>query len=318
MLVLTQLEWITESFESPKLDGSKNLGHNGSGCDYPRTEGDCLIARPQATGAKLMLLLRRHQLTKYLSDLEKDGYTLVRDPVADGMAAELRRDTLELAAETSGFRRDRAAALLLGRRDSFTRALTLSVLDSIVEALLGKGAVLSQYRGTVRARGSVCLGMHSDNSYFPEPFPPWEMTCTACWVLDDFSRAGGCTYAIPGSHHERRHPPMELRNDLRSAVPLEAPAGGIWVWTGSLWHGNLPRTLLGERVALHMTFNRLGLQPIEDYRHLDTGWIADQKPVISRLLGRGSLFGSSRMDIGGVDPVLAIKTYLAVHGRDVY
>lgn len=69
---------------------------------------------------------------------------------------------------------------------------------------------------------------------------------------------------------------------------------------------------------LHMTFVRLGIQPVEDYRHLDKSWLREQPAEIAGLLGRNTLFGTTRIDSGGVDPLLAVETYRMVHGRNGY
>jgi Phytanoyl-CoA dioxygenase (PhyH) len=261
---------------------------------------------------------RELELTRNSYELRANGYTLLEDRKAKSLAPVLRRDILELCRETKGSRHGRAAALLLGRRPSFTQALMLPSLMALVEGILGKGMILSQLAGSVRVAGSPPLGMHVDNSWFPEPFPDWEITCTACWVLDDFTQEGGCTYVVPRSHLERRHPPIEHRNRFENARPLDAPVGSIWIWTGGLWHGNYPRAIDGERIVLHMTFVRLGIQPVEDYRHLDSLWLRAQPAAVAGLLGRNSLFGTTNVDNGGVDPVLAVETYRAVHGRDGY
>lgn len=257
-------------------------------------------------------------LRRNVQELLELGYTQLRDPAATSMVARIRDSILRLSAETSGPMKGRVAALLLGRDSVFAEAITVPRLLLLVEQVLGRGAVLSQLLGSVRSKGSPPLGMHVDNSWFPEPFPSWELTCTACWVTDEFTQEGGCAFAIPGSHLQRRHPPSEVRHNLSHAVPLEADAGSIWIWTGSLWHGNYPRTIAGDRVALHATFNRIGIQPIEDYQHLDRQWLRTQPEVIERLLGRHHLFGTTTPTSGGVDPMRAVQTYRYVHGQDGY
>jgi hypothetical protein len=253
-----------------------------------------------------------------VNGLKEHGYTLLQDPEALAMADDVRDAIGRLARDTVGPLRGRTAALLLGRDPVFSKTLMLPSLLTLVEFILGRGAILSQLVGSVRQRGSPPLEMHVDNSWFPEPFPEWEMTCTACWVTDVFTREAGCTFAVPGSHLQRRHPPMDVRRTLDGAIPLEAPKGSIWLWTGSLWHGNYPRLLEGERIVLHMTFNRIGIHPIEDYGHLDSAWIREQPEEIAGLLGRRILFGTTTCTSGGVDPLRAVETFRCVHGRNGY
>jgi hypothetical protein len=257
-------------------------------------------------------------LRKNVRELSELGYTLLQDPGALAIADQMRETIIRLSRETTGEFRGRATALLLGRDPVFAKAVTLPSLLTLFEAVLGHGTVVSQLLGSVRPKGSPTIGMHVDNSWFPEPFPTWELSCTACWVTDLFTKDGGCTYVIPRTHLMRRHPPQYVRQDLEKAVPLDAPKGSIWLWAGSLWHGNYPRVTDGDRVVLHMTFNRLGIHPIEDYGHLDSAWLKEQPEEMASLLGRRNLFGTTTYSSGGVDIQRAAETFRSVHGRDVY
>jgi hypothetical protein len=67
-----------------------------------------------------------------------------------------------------------------------------------------------------------------------------------------------------------------------------------------------------------MTFNRLGIHPIEDYGHLDSAWLKDQPEEMASLLGRRNLFGTTTRTSGGIDIQRAAETFRSVHGRDAY
>jgi hypothetical protein len=95
---------------------------------------------------------------------------------------------------------------------------------------------------------------------------------------------------------------------MTRAIALEVERGDICILVGSLWHGSYPRVLEGKRVALHATFNRLGVQPIEDYRHLSDAWLSEQPSAMTKLLGRQLLFGTSTMKAGGVSLMHARAT----------
>ncbi len=111
---------------------------------------------------------------------------------------------------------------------------------------------------------------------------------------------------------------MDVQRTLDGATALAAPKGSVWLWAGSLWHGNYPREIEGKRVVLHITFNRIGIQPIEDYGHLDSAWLKEQPREIATLLGLRHLFGTTTCLSGGVDPLRAVETYRFVFGRDGY
>jgi len=248
-------------------------------------------------------------------DLVDDGYTIIQDPAAYALTDDVRAAVLRLAQETEGPAKGSSAALLLGRDPIFDQAVVVPKLLALVEYLLGRGAVLSQLIGSVRRKGPGSLGLHADNSWFPEPFPPWQIMCTACWVTDVFTEEAGSTLVIPGTHKQRRHPPREVRKSLDGAIPIEAPKGSIVLWDGSVWHGNYPRQIDGERVVLHLTYTRVGMTPVEDYRHLDEAWLAGKPPELATLLGRNNFLGKTTATSGGVIGSLLRKTYDDVHGE---
>jgi ectoine hydroxylase-related dioxygenase (phytanoyl-CoA dioxygenase family) len=184
--------------------------------------------------------------------------------------------------------------------------------------LLGKGALFSQLAGSVRRKGPGSLGLHADNSWFPAPFPEWEIMCTACFVTDDFTEESGATLVIPGSHKEKTHPPKDIRKTLLGAQPIVAPKGSICLWDGSVWHGNYPRQLDGERVVLHMTYTRLGMQPVETYDHLDDAWFAGHHPDLPTLLGRRNFLARRHGWKDATFPELLSETYRQAHGPKGY
>jgi hypothetical protein len=278
-----------------------------------------LAADPYAVPEDLAPRIDELGLRGNVRDLVDNGYTIIQDPAAHALTDRVREAILRLAEKTEdGPLKARNAGLLLGRDPVFAEAVLVPRLLALAEFLVGRGLKLSQLLGSVRKQGPSQLGLHADNSWFPEPFPPWEMMCTACWVTDDFTRESGATLIIPGTHKHRRHPPRDIRKTLEGAVPIVAPKGSLCLWDGSVWHGNYPRELPGERVVLHMTYGRIGLETVEDYRHLDDAWLADKPPEMAGLLGRKLFFGSTTETSGATNPALLQNTYRLVHGPRGY
>jgi hypothetical protein len=251
-------------------------------------------------------------------DLQDRGYTIIQDPVAHALTDRVRAAILRLAKESEGRNAGRRAGLLLGRDPVFPEAVVVPRLLALVEYLVGRGALLSQLIGTVRREEAAGLVLHADNSWFPAPFPQWEIMCTACWVTDEFTRDNGATLVIPGTHKNKCHPPHDIRQSLDGAIPIEAPPGSIALWDGSVWHGSYPRINPGERVVMHMTYTRIGMQPIDDYSHLDTAWLADRDPQLRSLLGRDLFFHSTTEENGSTDHERLQHTYRLVHGPQGY
>jgi len=250
--------------------------------------------------------------------LVDDGYTIIQDPAAHAIADRVRAAIIDCAQATVGRSKGYAAGLLLGRDPVFAEAVRVPRLLAMAEFLLGRGFILSQLVGSVRKKGPGSLGLHADNSWFPAPFPPWEIMCTACFVTDEFTLEGGATLVIPGTHKHRVHPPRDLRKTLEGARAIEAPKGSLVLWNGNVWHGNYPRQIDGERVVLHITYTRVGFAPVEDYRHLDEAWLASQPPEMATLLGRENFLGKTTLESGGAIGPLLQKTYQQVHGPRGY
>lgn len=277
------------------------------------------VADPYAVPEDLAPRIDALDLRDNIRDLVDTGFTIIQDPLAHALTDRVREAILRLSVATDeGPLKGRNAGLLLGRDPVFAEAVVVPKLLALVEYLVGRGALLSQLIGSVRREGPGSLALHADNSWFPEPFPPWEIMCTACWVTDEFTQAGGSTMIIPGTNKLKRHPPRDIRKTLENAVPIIAPKGSLALWDGSVWHGNYPREISGERVVLHMTYTRIGMETVEDYRHLDDAWLADQPPAMADLLGRRLFFGSTTETSGTSDPALLQGTYRLVHGPRGY
>ena len=252
------------------------------------------------------------ELRSNIHDLVDNGYTVIQDPRAHEIANEVREAIIRVVPAKP---EEKAPTrfTILDQDPIFARAITVPRLLALVEFLLGRGALFSQLSGSRRRQGPNSLGLHADNSWFPEPFPDWEISCTACVVTDEFTRESGATLVIPGTHKLKSHPSKDARQSLKGAVPIVAPKGSICLWDGSIWHGNYPRQSPGERVVLHMTYTRIGMHPIENYDHLGDEWFEGKDAALPGLLGR-NIFLGRRHGWKENDRVLLKNTYDLVHG----
>jgi len=242
-----------------------------------------------------------------VDQLRDEGYTAVRDIATPGFTARLRETCLRLAKETPGGARGFAAGMLLGRDPIIEEVVLNPKLLALVEVMCGRGAVLSQLVASIRPKGAAELPLHADQNWFPAPFPEHNQLFTMCWVMDEFTEAGGATKVIPGSQVHRRHPNWDEIAEQKGAIPIACPANSLACWDGSVWHGNYPRSIDGERVVLHITFGRLALRPVEDYSHLDEAWLAGKPAALATMLGRDDFLGKS--GLGGADYSKIPKTF---------
>ena len=269
---------------------------------------------PYAIPEDLQAAVAAHELSDHIRQLVDDGYTIIQDPLAHALTDDIRAAILRLADQDPQAKAQ-THSNLLDLDPVFAAAICVPKLLVLVDFLLGKGAVFSQLNGSIRRAGRGSLGVHADSSWFPAPFPAWEIMCTACWVTDEFTLESGATLMIPGTHKLRRHPPPDAGKDMPEARSIVASKGSLVLWNGSVWHGNYPRQLPGERVVLHMTYTRLGMQPIENYDHLDTDWFADKPAALRTLLGREHFLGRTRDRKANPEDDLLSKTYESVFRR---
>ena len=111
-----------------------------------------------------------------------------------------------------------------------------SETDELVGFLLGKYFLISSINGGIfHGKTTEPQQLHRDQGSVPATvdFPA---ACNLFWLLDDFKPARGSTWVVPGSHrwpaeYQVMPPPREM------AVQIAAPAGGIFLFDGRVWHG---------------------------------------------------------------------------------
>lgn len=102
-----------------------------------------------------------------------------------------------------------------------------------------------------RSSGPGALPLHLD-SFIPSS----GHTCFSCQIsliLEDSTKARGCTLVVPSSHRWDRYANQDA---MDGALPLEARAGDIVIWDSRLWHGALGNSSGESRWALIATFVR--------------------------------------------------------------
>ena len=130
-----------------------------------------------------------------------------------------------------------------------------------------------------------CTNLHCDSTGMPPPLPRYGNVCNVSWVLTDYTVETGTLYIVPGSHRHCRHPTTleqpafmggPAPNDL--GTPVLAEPGSMIVFHGNTWHGSLPKTDPGPRVAVSFGFCRNYVNPAETYD--------DAPEVIDRMIER--------------------------------
>ncbi len=231
--------------------------------------------------------VRRLGLERHVRELAEDGFTVIERAITEEFADELRARTRDEILAHHPFTTN---GLMLRDRLFEEVALHPSACTA-AQSVVGQGMILGAMSGTYKEAGPGLIDIHSDYPLIREPFPEWGMICVACWALEDWTVDAGPTWVIPGSHRARRAPRRDEPRD--GAVPIEMPKGSIALWGNGVWHWQGDRTAPGARVAIHVTYNRNILRPLDDLSGVGDEHLARNPPAFATLMGRDDPFGKS-------------------------
>ena len=222
-------------------------------------------------------------LTGKIREMEEQGYTILERAISDDFADAVREATIKalLPHQTTSMN------WMLYHGREFEQLIQNPLLMTLVDASLGRGAVIASFSSILRGPGAGFIPMHTDYAHVPEPFPEFAMTGVGVWALEDWTVQSGPTWIVPGSHKMRRHPREgEGRND---GVPIEMPKGSVVFFTHGVWHWQGDRSEQGDRVTLHAHFNRGILRSLEP-KKTDVQMLHRNAPRLGEMLGEDDWF----------------------------
>jgi hypothetical protein len=231
--------------------------------------------------------IARLGLDRQVMELAELGYTVIERAISDELADELREIVQREVLAHHPFTTN--GLLLRDRR--FEEVALHPLALAAAESVVGRNVLLGAMSGTYKETGPGAIGLHADYPLVRNPYPEFGLIAVACWALDDWTEDAGPTWVIPKSHFHRRAP---TRDDTREGgVAIVCPKGSIALWGNGVWHWQGDRTAPGARVAIHVTYNRLFVRPLDDYRAVDDEMFARNPPAFSTLLGCDDPFGKS-------------------------
>ncbi len=231
--------------------------------------------------------VERLGLARRLVELRERGYTVIERAVTESFADELRA---RVADEVQAHQPLTTNGLMM-RHQVFGEVALHPLVCTVAESAVGRGMVLGAMSGTYKETGPGAIDIHADYPLVREPCPEFGLICVACWALEDWTVDTGPTWAIPGSHLRRRAP---KRSDSREgAVPILMPKGSVALWANGVWHWQGDRAAPGARVAIHVTYNRVFVRQLDDFRAVDETTYARNPPAFSTLMGQDDPFGKS-------------------------
>lgn len=241
------------------------------------------MARRTVENPDLAHRAARLGLSGKIREMEARGYTILERAISPDFADEVRAATLRalLPHQTSGMN------WMLYHGREFEQLIQNPLLMTLIDASLGRGAVIASFSSIKRGPGPGSIPIHTDYAHVPEPYPEFALTGVGVWALEDWTVAAGPTWIVPGSHKLRRGPAKGEGHN--GGVPVEMPKGSVVFFTHGVWHWQGDRTESGDRVTLHAHFNRGILRSLEP-KKTDVQMLHRNPPRLGEMLGEDDWF----------------------------
>ncbi len=251
--------------------------------------GRCTVENPD-----LAHRAARQGLSGKIREMEEQGFAVIEHAISPEFADEVRSATLRALLPHQTF----SLNWMLYHGREFEQLIQNPLMMTMVDASLGRGAVIASLSSIRKGPGPGVIPIHTDYAHVPEPYPEFSLTGVGVWALEDWHVASGPTWIVPGSHKMRRPPrPGEARED---GVPIEMPKGSVVFFTHGVWHWQGDRTEPGDRVTLHAHFNRGILRSLEP-KKIDVQMLHRNSPRLAEMLGEDDWF--DKMSAAGRDHV---------------
>jgi len=189
------------------------------------------------------------------ADLAEHGYCLVEGALDGPRLAAIKERLAEQAeaeiADGTDYVYDAGSNQrvwnLLNKGEVFEALAQDPLVCRFMAGLLDSEFLLSNIDANIAGPGGTPMFLHADQSFVPNPWPPYPLVANAMWMLDDFTAENGATRIVPGSHRLGRGPDYGTDDPVSETVPVCAPAGTVMVFEGRLWHQTGANVTASER-----------------------------------------------------------------------
>ena len=250
------------------------------------------MARHTVENPDLEHRARRQGITGKIREMEDQGYTVIERAISPEFADEVRAATIRALSPQTGT----ALNWMLYHGREFEQLVQNPLLMTLIDASLGRGAVIASISAIKRGPGRGFIPMHTDYAHVPEPYPEFSLTGVGVWALEDWTVESGPTWIVPGSHKHRR--PLREGEGHNAGVPIVMPKGSVVYFHHGVWHWQGDRTQAGERVTIHSHFNRGILRSLEP-KKVDVQMLHRNPPRLGEMLGEDDWF--DKMSASGRD-----------------
>jgi ectoine hydroxylase-related dioxygenase (phytanoyl-CoA dioxygenase family) len=225
----------------------------------------------------------RQGLSRNIREMEEQGYTVIERAISPEFADEVRAATLRALLPHQSF----SMNWMLYHGREFEQLIQNPMLMTLIDASLGRGAVIASFSSIKKGPGPGVIPMHTDYAHVPEPYPEFSLTGVGVWALEDWTLEAGPTWIVPGSHKMRR--PPKQGEGHNQGVPILMPKGSVVYFHHGVWHWQGDRALPGDRVTLHAHFNRGILRSLEP-KKTDVQMLHRNAPRLGEMLGEDDWF----------------------------
>jgi hypothetical protein len=200
------------------------------------------------------------RLESALRGLDRDGFAVVPGALPDEQVARVRARLVDVARveRETGIDQDpkwvdgpenQRVFGLLNKGAEFVELVEHPVVLALMEHLLDAAFLLSSITANITGPGGHPMGLHYDQGYVPQPWPPVPLVANSIWMLDDFTEENGATRFVPGSHLEdhTEWTPEVVQSREQETVAVTGRAGSLVCFDGRVLHQTGANTTAGER-----------------------------------------------------------------------
>jgi ectoine hydroxylase-related dioxygenase (phytanoyl-CoA dioxygenase family) len=234
---------------------------------------------------------------KVLEMLRLEGYAIVEGvldkPFIQATRAAMYRVQKEILRDVGGDRLLRAGEmgvlrLMLKYDPHFLAFLEIPELLAVVDAAVSETAIMHLQNGfilpSLGKTESPAIFQNTFHQDFPRVLNGYVASVNIMFAIDRFSKENGATLAVPGSH--QRVSPQEQEYLRANSIPIECPAGSMFIFDSTLWHAAGANISGEDRLAINHQFTRSFIKQQIDYvRALGEERVLTQKPRTQQLLG---------------------------------
>ena len=205
-------------------------------------------------------------------EIEDKGYSVIPDVLSPDQVAMVR-DALEAVfeaekevAKVRGWHNNmyKVAYMLTQKNEIFRKLPSNPRLLPLMKRVLGPFVNIASTNGLTMTPGGVIQELHMDQA---ESCVGHILTINGLHCLDDFTKANGGTRLVPYSHKKTQpNPKLALDDPMeKETIYVEAKAGSIIAYSGSMMHAGSRNTTDLPRRAVHIFFTRHWYKPQWDF-----------------------------------------------------